>query len=216
MTDETVSETTETRSRRGIGAFLRRVANAFRRGEPVPANVEQTVTVDPPEQPELSVAVEREAGTAELEIEVAWPDEAGEIETEASASKATFELYEDAGGQWRWRLVHTNGNNIADSAQGYASKQKAQQGLESVKRTAPDAVVVDQSRGETADPEGASEATFELYEDAEGGWRWRLVHTNGNIVADCGHGYASKQKARQGLRSVTENAPGAGLTSSLR
>ena len=212
MTDETITEETETRSRRGIGAFLHRIANAFRRGEPVPADGEQTVTVDPPEEPELSVAVEREEGTAELEIEVAWPAEAGEIDTDASASKATFELYEDAGGQWRWRLVHDNGNNIADSGQGYASKQKARQGLESVKRTAPDAAVVDQSTDEAVDPDEISEATFELYEDTEGGWRWRLVHTNGNIVADCGHGYSSKQKARQGLGSVTQNAPGAEVT----
>jgi glycerophosphoryl diester phosphodiesterase len=38
---------------------------------------------------------------------------------------------------------------------------------------------------------------------------WRLVHDNGNIIADSGEGYATVQKARQGLRSVKENAPGA-------
>ena len=141
MTDQTITEETETRSRRGIGAFLHRVANAFRRGEPVPADGEQTVTVDPPEEPELSVAVEREEGTAEFEIEVAWPAEAGEIDTDASASKATFELYEDAGGQWRWRLVHTNGNIVADCGHGYSSKQKARQGLGSVTQNAPGAEV---------------------------------------------------------------------------
>jgi uncharacterized protein YegP (UPF0339 family) len=54
-----------------------------------------------------------------------------------------------------------------------------------------------------------SKATFEVYEDSNAEWRWRLVHDNGNILADSGEGYASKQKAEQGLRSVKENAPGA-------
>ncbi|WP_254841057.1 HVO_2922 family protein [Natronomonas marina] len=56
-----------------------------------------------------------------------------------------------------------------------------------------------------------SQATFELYEDSAGQWRWRLVHDNGNIIADSGEGYASRQKCEQGLRSVKENAPGADL-----
>jgi hypothetical protein len=51
-----------------------------------------------------------------------------------------------------------------------------------------------------------SKATFELYEDQEGSYRWRLVHDNGNIIADSGEGYATKQKARQGIESVRTNA----------
>jgi uncharacterized protein YegP (UPF0339 family) len=54
-----------------------------------------------------------------------------------------------------------------------------------------------------------SKATFEVYEDRDGKWRWRLVHDNGNIIADSGEGYASRQKCDQGLTSVRENAPDA-------
>jgi uncharacterized protein YegP (UPF0339 family) len=54
-----------------------------------------------------------------------------------------------------------------------------------------------------------SGATFEVYEDRAGKWRWRLVHDNGNIIADSGEGYASRQKCEQGLESVKQNAPGA-------
>jgi hypothetical protein len=54
---------------------------------------------------------------------------------------ARFEVYEDAEGRYRWRLVHDNGNVLADSGQGYASRQKATEGVESVKRNAPDADV---------------------------------------------------------------------------
>jgi uncharacterized protein YegP (UPF0339 family) len=56
-------------------------------------------------------------------------------------SKATFEVYVDRAGDHRWRLVHDNGNVLADSGEGYASRQKARQGLRSVKRNAPDAEV---------------------------------------------------------------------------
>jgi len=59
-------------------------------------------------------------------------------------SKATFELYEDEAGQYRWRLRHDNGNIVADSGEGYASKQKARQGIESVRDNAPDADVEEQ------------------------------------------------------------------------
>jgi uncharacterized protein YegP (UPF0339 family) len=54
---------------------------------------------------------------------------------------ATFELYEDSTGEYRWRLVVANGNIIADSGEGYSSRQGARRGIESVKRHAPDAPV---------------------------------------------------------------------------
>jgi uncharacterized protein YegP (UPF0339 family) len=54
---------------------------------------------------------------------------------------ATFEVYRDSAGEWRWRLVASNGNIIADSGEGYSSKQGAERGIESVKRNAADAEV---------------------------------------------------------------------------
>jgi uncharacterized protein YegP (UPF0339 family) len=140
------------------------------------------------------------------------------------SSQARFELYQDKGGKYRWRLRHRNGNVIADSAQGYSSKQKAQQGLHSVQRNAlgagifhfeaeaddidadvvTDAADVD-AEAETPVQVVESRADFELYEDNGGKWRWRLRHDNGNIIADSGEGYSSKQKARQGMASVRNN-----------
>jgi amphi-Trp domain-containing protein len=210
MTDETVHESQETRSRRGIASYFRRLANRLSRGEPAPADEEQTVTVTPPAESEFEVEVEREDGTVSLEIDLEWDEEDGKVETEAAASKATFEVYEDSAEQYRWRLVHDNGNIIADSGEGYASKQKAKQGLQSVKNNAPGAYVVDESTDDEApDDEGGSKATFELFKDSEDKARWRLRHDNGEIIADCGQGYASKQKAKQGLQSVKTNARGA-------
>jgi len=56
-------------------------------------------------------------------------------------SRATFEVYQDRGDEWRWRLVHDNGNVIADGGEGYASRQKCEQGIESVKENAADAAI---------------------------------------------------------------------------
>ncbi|MFO7926112.1 MAG: HVO_2922 family protein [Halobacteriota archaeon] len=210
--EETIYESETKRSRRGIASYLRRLANALSRAEPVPVNEEQTVTVTPPADPELEIELERTDDELTLELELAWTEGEGDVDLDAKASKATFELFEDAGGKWRWRLVHDNGNIIADSGEGYASKQKANQGLDSVRSNAPGAYVVDRSKDDDeATPEGGSDATFELFEDAGGKWRWRLVHDNGNIIADSGQGYASKQKAKQGMRSVQLNVRGAGV-----
>ncbi|TKX56921.1 DUF1508 domain-containing protein [Halorubrum sp. SS7] len=121
---------------------------------------------------------------------------------------AAFEVYEDAGGKWRWRLVHENGNVIADSGQGYASRQKARQGLDSVRSNAGGAGL-EFPDGDDEGRASESKATFEVYEDAGGKWRWRLVHDNGNIIADSGEGYASKSNATDAVERVSEYAPDA-------
>jgi len=50
-------------------------------------------------------------------------------------------------------------------------------------------------------------ATFKLYLDRAGEFRWRLVHQNGQIIADSGEGYTTKANAINGINSVKENAP---------
>lgn len=68
------------------------------------------------------------------------------------ASQATFEVYEDTAGEWRWRLVHDNGNIIATGGEGYASKERALGGIESVKANAPEAIIEEVRRRELDDP----------------------------------------------------------------
>ncbi|WP_254272899.1 HVO_2922 family protein [Haloarcula marina] len=135
----------------------------------------------------------------------------------AMDSKATFEMYADKAGKYRWRLRHRNGNVIADSAQGYSSRQKAMQGLRSVQTNAAGGAVVffeDATEDDTAEdvpevPAPESQATFELFEDKGGEFRWRLRHDNGNIIADSGEGYVSKSNVRRALKSVRAYVPGA-------
>ncbi len=47
-----------------------------------------------------------------------------------------FEVYKDKKGEWRWRLVASNGNNIASSGEGYERKQGCLDAIESVRKNA--------------------------------------------------------------------------------
>jgi uncharacterized protein YegP (UPF0339 family) len=49
---------------------------------------------------------------------------------------AKFELYKDTRGDFRWRLVASNGQTIATAGEGYKSKESAKAGIESVKKNA--------------------------------------------------------------------------------
>lgn len=52
-------------------------------------------------------------------------------------------------------------------------------------------------------------AKFVVYKDKSGEFRWKLVHTNGQVIAESGEGYKVKPNAMNGIKSVLENAPGA-------
>ena len=52
-------------------------------------------------------------------------------------------------------------------------------------------------------------AKFEIYKDKTGDFRWRLTHTNGQIIANSGESYKAKANAMGGINSVKENAPSA-------
>lgn len=54
----------------------------------------------------------------------------------------TFELWVDKAGEYRFNLKAGNGQVIATS-QGYSSKANALNGIESVKKNAPDAEIVE-------------------------------------------------------------------------
>jgi uncharacterized protein YegP (UPF0339 family) len=55
--------------------------------------------------------------------------------------QAAFEVYEDAAGEFRWRLRHRNGNILADCGEGYTDRTSAIDAIESVKRDAPNGPV---------------------------------------------------------------------------
>ncbi len=140
------------------------------------------------------------AGTLRIDPDAEVPADADDPEVvmpttaEDAASRARFELYEDKADEWRWRLRHDNGNILADSSEGYASKSNLKRAVSRVRDHVVSAAYLD------IDPVG-----YELYRDSAGEWRWRLVHKNGNILADSGEGYSARAAARNGVESVREN-----------
>lgn len=66
------------------------------------------------------------------------------VKNYASVSHPKFELYEDKGGQYRFRLKATNGQIIAVS-EGYTAKASCLNGIESVQKNAADAQIVEEA-----------------------------------------------------------------------
>jgi uncharacterized protein YegP (UPF0339 family) len=54
-----------------------------------------------------------------------------------------FEVYADSSGNWRWRLVASNGQTVATSGEAFASKANAKAAAENVKARAGSAEVVE-------------------------------------------------------------------------
>ena len=52
-----------------------------------------------------------------------------------------FVIYADRSGEYRWRLVASNGQTVASSGESFASKSNARRAAESVKASAPDAEI---------------------------------------------------------------------------
>ena len=106
-------------------------------------------------------------------------------DADAESLRATFEIFEDGGGEWRWRLRHRNGNIIADSAEGYSSQTSAIVGLDAVRALAPTAHIDVEGRdgepipdgGVTAERDGPdlAELIELVLDDAAGGLKRQVL-----------------------------------------
>ena len=98
-----------------------------------------------------------------------------------------FELYTDKAGEFRFRLKAGNGEVILAS-EGYKQKASATNGIESVKKNAPD------------------DARFERKETDAGNFRFNLKSTNGQVIGTS-ENYKSAAGRDNGIESVKKNAP---------
>ncbi len=57
---------------------------------------------------------------------------------------AKFEIYQDKRGEWRWRLKAGNGEPVAVSEEGFSSKSSVEKTIETVRRIAAEAEVVEE------------------------------------------------------------------------
>lgn len=67
------------------------------------------------------------------------------VEGHETLTHPKFELYIDKGGEFRFRLKASNGQDIAAS-QGYTRKESCENGIRSVGENAPDAPIVEEEK----------------------------------------------------------------------
>lgn len=192
MSDErTLFELEATHDRAELAALFEEFAAALETGRAARIAVDEgTASITFPDR--IDVELEGETGggpPAEVELEI-------ELEWEESAERESVRL---EGGD-----ATPPGDSGADSANDADEASEANDAV-------PDPAAATMPADATAERDAAEEgggrtARFEVYRDRAEEWRWRLVHWNGNILADSGEGYASRYNATRAARSVVRNA----------
>ncbi|MES9873654.1 MAG: YegP family protein [Candidatus Sedimenticola sp. 6PFRAG7] len=101
----------------------------------------------------------------------------------------TFELYKDAGGEFRFRFNASNGQTIL-SSEGYKQRSNAENGINSVKKNA------------------AEDARYEPKETNDGRFMFNLKASNGQVVGSS-RIYKTVAERDQGISMTKSDAPGA-------
>ena len=104
----------------------------------------------------------------------------------------------------KFDLKAGNGEVIATS-EVYSSKAACKNGIASVQKNAPVAAVEDQTKEGFATEKNPK---FEIYTDKAGEFRFRLIASNGEIIATS-EGYKALASCNNGIESVKKNAPDA-------
>jgi uncharacterized protein len=98
-----------------------------------------------------------------------------------------FEVYADSAGNYRWRLIASNGRKVATSGESFYSQSNAKVGAQGFKS-------------------GARTYSYEIYADTAGNYRWRAKASNGQTVASSGESFASRSNAQTAADNVRLNA----------
>ena len=175
-----------------------------------PAEAEAAPEAAPEVEAEAAPAPKKsraKAAAAPAEAPVDEPEAVEPAEPAAAEAKNPkgFEIHEDKAGKWRWRLRARNGELVAMSDQGFASKAGVVKALDVVRRNVAEA----EGHEEAPTGDDAADAKnitgFEIYEDKSGHWRWRLRASNGELLAIPEQGFASKAGVVKALDVVRRN-----------
>lgn len=104
---------------------------------------------------------------------------------------AKFEVYQDKAGEYRFRLKAGNGEIIM-TGEGYSSKAACMNGIESVKKNAPD------------------DDRYEKKESAGGKFSFSLKAANHQVIG-VSQSYKTSSGRDNGIESVKKNAPTAAI-----
>lgn len=102
---------------------------------------------------------------------------------------------------FRFNLVAANGQVIG-SSEIYKAKASCLNGVESIRKNAPEAALEDQTVENFAQEKSPK---FEMYLDKAGEFRFRLKARNGEIIL-VSEGYKAKASCLNGIESVRKNA----------
>ena len=100
-----------------------------------------------------------------------------------------FEIYKDKAGEFRFRLKASNGQNILAS-EGYKTRASCVNGIESVKKNAPD------------------DARYERKETKAGKFSFNLKAANHQVIGTS-QSYGSVASRDKGIASIMKQAPDA-------
>lgn len=103
-----------------------------------------------------------------------------------------FEIYKDKAGEFRFRLKAGNGQNILAS-EGYKAKSGCMNGIESVKKNAPD------------------DSRYERKETKAGKFSFNIKAGNNQVIGTS-QSYETAASRDNGIESVKKNAPDAKVT----
>ncbi|MEW5809631.1 MAG: DUF1508 domain-containing protein [Actinomycetota bacterium] len=100
-----------------------------------------------------------------------------------------FVVRNTTGGQPSWWLYSSNGQMVAWAGETFASTYNADRAAEAFKV-------------------GAKTASYDVYADSGGHWRWRAIR-GGNKVAASGESFYSYENAKRAAENVRDHAGGA-------
>lgn len=109
-------------------------------------------------------------------------------------------------GNFIFYLVASNHETLAHSGEAYPYETSCVAGIESVRRFAP---IVFEGKIEDQTKTPVTKVTnpkWEVYKDKQGKFRFRLRANNGNLIAICEAGYASKAGCINGMKSVANQS----------
>ncbi|ELY88794.1 amphi-Trp domain-containing protein [Natrialba taiwanensis] len=199
-----------------LGALFRDLAVAIEDERPIhllgDENDDRTVSVTIPSQVDLELEAEREPADAD-EGDEDDEDEATDTADADRPATVEFEI------ELEWDEENETARIVDDTDVDASGPDPVMlsPGVDAGTDVVDDAAEMDGSSGESAeetaetgtDAQFGRTSRFEVYQDRADEWRWRLVHWNGNILADSGEGYTSRANAKRAVHGVRQAVPAA-------
>lgn len=123
-----------------------------------------------------------------------------------STAPTRFQLYLDRADEYRWRLLVGFNEIIADSGEGFETRDECNNELLLVRAEAPAAAIEDITAENVEADTSRDDPRFQVYVDLAGEYRWRFLIGERQIVGDSGEGYVTRRELDRDLRRVQTQA----------